>query len=167
VTTQPSTTSTDFSSAACRNAPDPDLWFPERGDGAGTQATRICTTCPVREACLEAAVRRNETHGVWGGAGGNRRKALRKHLRAGEGVFARALAAHFRILDACEGPDDRLMLGAFGDKATHGRRVTYAKGCRCEACTLSAALNTAKSSRSSTSTQRAETAPDHGQQQAA
>jgi WhiB family redox-sensing transcriptional regulator len=159
--------SVDFSLAACRDAPDPDLWFLERGDGAGTAAVKVCAGCPVREACLEAAVRRNEQHGVWGGAGGNRRKALRKHLRNGEEVFGRALAAHFRILDGCEGPDDRLMLGVFGAKATHGRRVTYAKGCRCEACTLSAALNTAKSSRSSTSTQRGETAPDHGQQQAA
>ena len=31
------------------------------------QAKALCQTCPLREACLEGAVRRREPVGVWGG----------------------------------------------------------------------------------------------------
>lgn len=31
------------------------------------QAKQLCRTCPLREACLEGALRRREPVGVWGG----------------------------------------------------------------------------------------------------
>jgi WhiB family redox-sensing transcriptional regulator len=48
----------------CRET-DPELWFPQKGDNS-LQARRICQTCPVREQCLDWALRHNEI-GVWGG----------------------------------------------------------------------------------------------------
>ena len=30
-------------------------------------AKSLCTTCPIRDACLTDALRRGEPHGVWGG----------------------------------------------------------------------------------------------------
>lgn len=31
------------------------------------RATRICTACPERAACLAGATKRNESNGIWGG----------------------------------------------------------------------------------------------------
>jgi WhiB family redox-sensing transcriptional regulator len=62
---------TDWREAgACRSA-DPELFFPVPvGTAARAQvitALRICGRCPVREECLEFAMRTGETHGIWGG----------------------------------------------------------------------------------------------------
>ena len=56
-------------SAACRNHPDPDLWFPEYGDhDPQPQALRICRTCPVRTPCLRYIFTLpHPQHGIWGG----------------------------------------------------------------------------------------------------
>ena len=48
--------------AACRDH-DPDIWFASTTE----EAKRICRTCPVQRPCLEDAIRRGETSGVWGG----------------------------------------------------------------------------------------------------
>lgn len=54
--------------AACRNHPDPDLWFPTTGQTTRTQhATTICATCPVQHACADHAHRNQEMFGIWGG----------------------------------------------------------------------------------------------------
>lgn len=45
---------------------EPDLWFAKDNDQA-TRAKSACLPCPVREACLSAAVDRCEPWGVWGG----------------------------------------------------------------------------------------------------
>lgn len=45
---------------------DPDAWFADT-DEAINQAKATCQTCPVREACLRAALERGEPIGVWGG----------------------------------------------------------------------------------------------------
>lgn len=45
---------------------DPDLWFAKDNDGA-MRAKSACLPCPIREACLSAAVDREEPWGVWGG----------------------------------------------------------------------------------------------------
>ena len=48
------------------HAADPDLWFAE--DPADLeQAKALCGDCPVRKACLAAALDRAEPWGVWGG----------------------------------------------------------------------------------------------------
>lgn len=45
---------------------DPDLWFAE-SPAQLEQAKAHCADCPVREACLAGALRREEPWGVWGG----------------------------------------------------------------------------------------------------
>ncbi|PBC77096.1 WhiB family redox-sensing transcriptional regulator [Streptomyces sp. TLI_235] len=58
--------------AACTTA-DADLFFPDPDtdpDGAAfaeRRAKDICGTCPVRAACLDAAIARRERHGIFGG----------------------------------------------------------------------------------------------------
>lgn len=67
--------------AACAGV-DPTLFYP---DGNNPHATReglaVCARCPVREACLEWALRNGERHGTWGGKSENQRKRLIRSLR--------------------------------------------------------------------------------------
>lgn len=73
--------------AACRNKP-PRLFFPPSEDPYSRQrnslydyARMICAGCPVREACLDFALRSREQHGLWGGlAPEERRQLLRQGL---------------------------------------------------------------------------------------
>jgi WhiB family redox-sensing transcriptional regulator len=55
---------------ACRTA-DPDLFFPVAVGGSASsqvnRALRICGGCPVRQACLDFAMRTREPAGIWGG----------------------------------------------------------------------------------------------------
>lgn len=54
--------SVDWTQAACRGE-DPQLWFPERGGGDQYRDARaVCETCPIRERCLDYAMRRE--HGL-------------------------------------------------------------------------------------------------------
>lgn len=70
---------------------DTRLWFPTTKDtryaagekswetpDATSAAKAICEICPVREECLEAALRRGEPVGVWGGMTTKERKAIRR-----------------------------------------------------------------------------------------
>lgn len=54
--------------AACATA-DPDLFFPEKDTPAEriSEAKQICAACPVRQACLEDAIRRGEPDAICGG----------------------------------------------------------------------------------------------------
>jgi WhiB family transcriptional regulator, redox-sensing transcriptional regulator len=61
--------------AACRGA-DLSVFFPGRGQSA-EPARRICASCPVRQPCLEFALRHGITHGIWGGLAERDRRALR------------------------------------------------------------------------------------------
>lgn len=45
---------------------NPDLWFAE-SPGDLERAKQLCTSCPIRQACLEGALERGEPWGVWGG----------------------------------------------------------------------------------------------------
>ncbi|MBT1164577.1 WhiB family transcriptional regulator [Bifidobacterium felsineum] len=62
--------------AACRNTPDPDVFYPNAG-GDVSQAKAICDDCPVKTECLDHALRMNEQYGIWGGLTVNERRALR------------------------------------------------------------------------------------------
>jgi len=63
--------------ASCRGS-DPDLFFPG-GDGNPSEAIRICSGCPVREACLEWALETRVRYGIWGGrTERERRRMLRR-----------------------------------------------------------------------------------------
>lgn len=66
--------------AACHpeNGHSPETWFPcaPAGSGSGSrraveaaihEAIRICNTCPVKRQCLDDALSRRESVGVWGG----------------------------------------------------------------------------------------------------
>lgn len=62
--------------AACRQY-DPDTMFPAR-DRDQREVAQIChLLCPVQAECLEAALRRGEHHGVWGGLTERERRKLK------------------------------------------------------------------------------------------
>lgn len=68
--------------AACRG-PQAAVFFPpshfERKSEKlrrEEQAKGICATCPVRQPCLEYAIRIREPHGIWGGLSESERRTL-------------------------------------------------------------------------------------------
>ena len=75
--------------AACKGM-DPELFYPERCNGAGrpvlgspanmhiAAARAVCTECPVRDECLEYAITTNEQRGVWGGATVRQRRRIKQ-----------------------------------------------------------------------------------------
>ncbi|MFI8266495.1 MULTISPECIES: WhiB family transcriptional regulator [unclassified Streptomyces] len=84
--------------AACRNLGPGRFYHPagERGeerDDRDEAAKRVCAVCPVREACLDHALRTREPFGVWGGLTEEERRALpeqtgRRTARARAGAGA-------------------------------------------------------------------------------
>ena len=76
--------------AACRGA-DATLFFApnyfekrEEKDAREAQAKVLCARCPVREPCLEYALRIRDPHGVWGGLNElERRRLVRTRELAG------------------------------------------------------------------------------------
>lgn len=49
----------------CRSH-DPDLWFAE-SPAELERAKQLCAGCPIKAACLDSALTRQEPWGVWGG----------------------------------------------------------------------------------------------------
>ena len=45
---------------------DPALFYLEVGE-SGAMAKFLCGRCPLKDECLEGAVSRGETYGIWGG----------------------------------------------------------------------------------------------------
>lgn len=69
--------------AECRDVEDHEVFFPEDfGVGLAPviseEAKAYCHRCPVREACLAAALERREPAGVWGGLNKDERLAIRR-----------------------------------------------------------------------------------------
>ena len=90
--------------AACRGI-NPDLFYPVKGDVAGSKAARaVCASCPVAGECLDEAIATNERDGIWGGATERQRRETRQ----------------------ARGRLDRL--------ASHGTDSRWATGCDCSAC---------------------------------
>jgi WhiB family transcriptional regulator, redox-sensing transcriptional regulator len=58
--------------------PDPDGADYE---GAVLDAKAICAACPVRNDCLEFAIRTRQDDGVWGGATPEERRSIRRRRR--------------------------------------------------------------------------------------
>ena len=58
----------------------PSVFFPSDGGGV-EKARRICADCPVKESCLEYALRNRIDHGVWGGASERERRRILKRRR--------------------------------------------------------------------------------------
>jgi WhiB family redox-sensing transcriptional regulator len=68
--------------AACRGE-DAEMFFApnyferkEEKEDREVQAKTICARCPVRDECLEYALRNREPHGIWGGLNESERKSL-------------------------------------------------------------------------------------------
>lgn len=142
-----------FDRAACRGA-GPDLFFRTKGDGVpntGDAAKDLCRLCPVLIDCLTSAVEDNEHFGIRGGAGGSTRRALRR-------AWVNRDHESSELVKGCSCPwcssvrehvgyvrDGVLRVKGgrknFGPGATHGRRSTQAKGCRCTGCTWSASVS--------------------------
>jgi WhiB family redox-sensing transcriptional regulator len=64
------------SDALCAQT-DPEAFFPEKG-GSTRDAKRICTSCDVRDACLEYALQNDERFGIWGGLSERERRKLKR-----------------------------------------------------------------------------------------
>jgi WhiB family redox-sensing transcriptional regulator len=62
--------------ARCLQA-EPDTFFPEKG-GSTREAKRICSSCDVRDACLEYALAHDERFGIWGGLSERERRKLKR-----------------------------------------------------------------------------------------
>lgn len=118
--------------AACREH-DPSLWFPERVDGQdnhGREAKAVCAQCSAIVPCLEQAIDEGEKVGIWGGAGGDLLRWLRRVRNQGDATaWEEAVELHLRQLDG-----EPVVINRNGPKATHGRAITYNRGCRCEPC---------------------------------
>jgi WhiB family redox-sensing transcriptional regulator len=64
--------------AACRDL-DTEIFFPDNDINAAP-ALEVCASCPVREACLDFALRTRQNDGVWGGRTETERRKLRRRL---------------------------------------------------------------------------------------
>lgn len=65
--------------AACRNHPNPDLWFPATSlPSEAAPAIAVCLTCPVRAECLDLAVRSHAEAGIWGGMNPDQIRQMRR-----------------------------------------------------------------------------------------
>ena len=61
-----------------------DVFFIDHGSHlmrSQREALKICASCPVRQACLDYAVRENIQHGIWGGETVNSRRKLARRLK--------------------------------------------------------------------------------------
>jgi WhiB family redox-sensing transcriptional regulator len=85
------TYATDWRAAGACLSADPELFFPiskgEITDRQVTVALGVCAGCPVRQQCLDFAMRMTEAHGIWGGTTPEeriraRRKATRRRQEA-------------------------------------------------------------------------------------
>jgi WhiB family redox-sensing transcriptional regulator len=59
---------------------DPDMFYPLSEEEA-EEAKSICSTCVVREPCLEYALATREAEGVWGGTTARERRRLLRQRR--------------------------------------------------------------------------------------
>lgn len=86
------------SAGACLSA-DPDLFFPiaigRVEERQVALARRICAACPVKQECLDFAMRSGEAHGIWGGTTPDERiRARRARTAQRRRLAARAPSAH-------------------------------------------------------------------------
>lgn len=119
--------------AACRNE-DPELFFPLGYGNEFTeqidQAKAVCRECPVRDACLNAALEEAERYGFWGGLTPDERRQLRFQRHAH--TAAPAGPAGSKPCSTC-GHTKPLTDFYTDQRASDGRQG------RCKACHLAAA----------------------------
>ncbi|WP_327259826.1 MULTISPECIES: WhiB family transcriptional regulator [unclassified Streptomyces] len=67
--------------SACADE-DPELFFPIGDTGPALlqveEAKAVCRRCPLMERCLQGALERGETAGVWGGLSEPERRSLKR-----------------------------------------------------------------------------------------
>ncbi|MCX4706398.1 WhiB family transcriptional regulator [Streptomyces sp. NBC_01373] len=69
--------------ASCRDG-DPDLFFPIGNSSSAPsliqvdRAKAVCRRCPVRDKCLNWAIKADPVEGIWGGTTESERRALRR-----------------------------------------------------------------------------------------
>lgn len=69
------------SKAACTGL-DPDIFYPPTEDDLDAEPAKVvCSTCDVREACLEFALAVREKDGIWGGATERERRRMIRQRR--------------------------------------------------------------------------------------
>lgn len=85
---------------------DPDLFFPDKGDGESSNyAKRLCRSCPVLAQCGIYAIQ-YETLGVWGGLTAVERKAIRKARGISDPISTESIPETFdRPVDPFFGAD--------------------------------------------------------------
>jgi len=70
--------------AACADVPS-DVFFPVGETGEAlvqiARAKAVCARCPVRESCLDFALRTNQQYGIWGGTDEDQRRRIRRRWR--------------------------------------------------------------------------------------
>ncbi len=59
----------------------PSVMYPGADTAEQRRAKAVCLRCPVRDLCLEHALRVNELWGTWGGLGEAPRRRLRSYRR--------------------------------------------------------------------------------------
>lgn len=57
---------------------DPDLFF---DSGSADEAKRLCSSCDVRQECLEYALDENIKYGIFGGLDAKERRSLKRKRR--------------------------------------------------------------------------------------
>ena len=58
-----------------------ETFFP--GDGVGVEkAKKVCQACPVKDQCLEYALKNRVDHGVWGGTSERQRRRILRARKA-------------------------------------------------------------------------------------
>jgi WhiB family redox-sensing transcriptional regulator len=61
----------------------PDAYYPEKGSNPDRwetmMALKLCQDCPVKQKCLEYALK-HESKGIWGGMLAQQRKLIRRNL---------------------------------------------------------------------------------------
>jgi WhiB family redox-sensing transcriptional regulator len=74
----------------------PEMFFPVGGSDEALkqlhEAKRVCTSCLVRDACLQWADNTGITHGVWGGLSEDERRSLKRRTRRQDATRTRELA---------------------------------------------------------------------------
>jgi WhiB family redox-sensing transcriptional regulator len=64
--------------AACKNTTTSNF-YPEKDEI--THAKKVCEQCPVKQQCLDFAIKNHEVHGIWGGMGYRSRLRYMKQLK--------------------------------------------------------------------------------------
>jgi WhiB family redox-sensing transcriptional regulator len=65
--------------AACRGA-DSDIFFLDRG-GSSRKARAMCARCPVKDACLDFALKNDLSQGIFGGMTPRQRGSYKRETK--------------------------------------------------------------------------------------